>query len=181
MKDFVFDYEGANNWMDEIEPEDSAFVLFNNVSTSYDGPAVIAYQNETYKTIGSVAEFGGLVPGGPLGSGGNRAGYMALMLNYFGVNFVWTGEGEKPMLTISDMKVYPNPFNDRLNLDFGEKLMDGAAFSIFDMQGRLLMTMPVVQRHVVVNAASVLKTNGVYFYRLVNGNSIKTGKLVFNQ
>jgi hypothetical protein len=52
-------FTGDNNYVDRIEPVEPAFSIFKNSSPSYD--AAVAYDQGSYKTIGSVFEFNGLV------------------------------------------------------------------------------------------------------------------------
>lgn len=56
-----FSYSGENNWIDHIEPVSPAFKIFQNQSPAY-GTGV-AYDQGTYKTIGTSHEFGGLDDG----------------------------------------------------------------------------------------------------------------------
>jgi hypothetical protein len=182
MKGFVFDYQGANNWMDEIEPLDDAFVILKNESSTYDGPAVIAYENETYKTIGSVAEFGGLEPGGPLGSGGNQAGYMAEMLNFFGVNFTWTGV-ENQNMEDGQMTVSPNPATNVVNVQFNEPSAKKVEVKIYDVTGRVVLN-EAVRVHqgnnkITLDVSSL--SNGFYTMDIVKDGSVSTQKLIITK
>ncbi len=179
MKDFIFDYDGGNNWMDEIEPLDSAFTIFYNQSPDYNGPAVIAYDGGTYKTIGSVAEFGGLHPGGPDGTGGNQPGYMALMLYYFGVDFTWTGIENNFKEENNGLKVYPNPFKSIVNFEIEENLDDNAKLIIYDLQGKVLETSDINSKRFSWTPSRQNMKEGFYFYKLINGNKVSTGKLIF--
>ena len=56
-----FPYVGENNWMDHIEAVAPGFLVLQNQTPVY-GTAV-AYDAETYKTIGTSHEFGGLSDG----------------------------------------------------------------------------------------------------------------------
>jgi PKD repeat protein len=53
-----FNYSGDNSWMDHIEPISPAVMIFENQSPPY-GTGV-AYDEESYRTIGTSHEFGGL-------------------------------------------------------------------------------------------------------------------------
>jgi hypothetical protein len=57
----TFTYSGENNWMDHIDPTGTAFSILKNQSPLY-GTGV-AYNQGTYKTIGTSHEFGGLNDG----------------------------------------------------------------------------------------------------------------------
>ncbi|MBN2175379.1 MAG: T9SS type A sorting domain-containing protein, partial [Bacteroidales bacterium] len=76
----LFNYSGENNWIDQIEPLGSAFVIFNNQSPAY--ATGIAYDGGSYKTIGASHEFGGLDDGG---SPSTKAELMAAYLDFFGL------------------------------------------------------------------------------------------------
>jgi len=54
----TFNYSGDNSWMDHIDPVSPAFMIFENQSPNY-GTGV-AYDEGSYKTIGTSHEFGGL-------------------------------------------------------------------------------------------------------------------------
>lgn len=57
-----FTYTGENGWMDHLETiGDDAFLIFENQSPTYG--TGIAYEDETYRTIGTSHEFGGLEDG----------------------------------------------------------------------------------------------------------------------
>jgi hypothetical protein len=58
-----YSYAGDNNWIDYIQPENGseAFTIFSNASPSFD--CAVAFEGESYKTIGSSFEFGGLSNG----------------------------------------------------------------------------------------------------------------------
>ena len=57
----TYNYEGDNNSINHIEAISPAFKIFQNQVPSY-GTAV-AYDAASYKTIGTVFEFGGLANG----------------------------------------------------------------------------------------------------------------------
>jgi hypothetical protein len=179
MKGFMFNYEGANNWIDEIEPVDNAKVLLKNLSSNYNGPVAISYENDTYKTIGSSLEFGGLVPGGLFNSGGTKTGYMALILNYFNVAFMWTGVEETTVKNDLDINVYPNPFRNILHIDIKGKIADDARLYLYDIQGKVIKTVEINKNRFVLNVGNDIFKPGVYFYRLHNGTISSTGKVVY--
>ena len=80
-EDLSYDYTGDNKWIDRISPLGSAFVIFDNLSPSYN--CAIAYDEGTYKTIGASFEFGGL-------SNGNntKLELMEKYLDFFGFSGV---------------------------------------------------------------------------------------------
>jgi hypothetical protein len=76
----TFTYSGENSYMDHIAAVPPAVLVFNNVSPSYG--AAVQYNSGTYKTIGTVFQFGSLVNGTPPSL---RDSLMMRMLSYFGV------------------------------------------------------------------------------------------------
>ena len=68
-------YTGDNNWIDHLQPVDAGFVILKNAAPAYN--CAIANDGDTYKTIGTSAEFGGY--------GNNRIGLMKKYLEFFGV------------------------------------------------------------------------------------------------
>ncbi len=56
-----YSYSGDNNWMDHIEPTGSAFDFFRNQLPDYG--CAVAYDEGSYRTIGTSFEFGGLDDG----------------------------------------------------------------------------------------------------------------------
>ncbi|OQX80553.1 MAG: hypothetical protein B6D61_01820 [Bacteroidetes bacterium 4484_249] len=76
-----FNYSGDNNWMDHIEPVSPAFLIFENESPVY-GTGV-AYDEGSYRTIGTSHEFGGLDDGA---SPSTKEELMAEYLNFFGLS-----------------------------------------------------------------------------------------------
>lgn len=57
----AFTYYGDNSYIDRILPVDTAFTVLTNASPSYN--LAIAFDGDTYRTIGSSFEFGGLING----------------------------------------------------------------------------------------------------------------------
>jgi len=74
-----FNYSGDNNWMDHIEAVSPAELIFENQSPLY-GTAV-AYDEGSYRTIGTSFEFGGLDDGT---SPSTKEELMAEYLNFLG-------------------------------------------------------------------------------------------------
>ena len=59
VEGFTFYFNGDNSYVDHISPVSPAYTIFNNVAPAYN--TAVAYNSGTYKTIGSVFEFGGLL------------------------------------------------------------------------------------------------------------------------
>jgi len=76
-----FNYSGDNSWMDHIEPISPAVMIFENQSPSY-GTGV-AYDEGSYRTIGTSHEFGGLDDGA---SPSTKEELMSGYLDFFGLS-----------------------------------------------------------------------------------------------
>ncbi len=94
-----FIYSGENDWMDHIEPIVPAFLVLENESPSYG--TGIAYDEGTYKTIGTAHEFGGLTDGTSIST---KKELMKQYLDFYGLL-------PPPVYTLN-LKVYlEGPFN----------------------------------------------------------------------
>jgi hypothetical protein len=74
---------------------------------------------------------------------------------------------------VNDLVIYPNPTKDELNISSTDNLQ-GAIYSIFDINGRRVMNSKLTQNVIDV---STLNT-GNYILRIVSGNSIKSQKFI---
>ncbi len=131
---YAFAYNGANSYIDQLAPLDTAFVIFANLTEGYD--VAIANETETYKTIGTSFEFGGLVDGGH----GNKDGIMAEILQFFDIYFVWTDE-EKNEEIATGIKVFPNPTSGNLTVQLHLSSAQKSAISVYDLAGREVLRM----------------------------------------
>ena len=95
--------------------------------------------------------------------------------------------GQKVKLDIDtpELKVYPNPFNNKLCLEFVSPSDANAILDIFDATGRKVKT--IFEGHVeggVLNNAEFIPTtsvNSIYFYRMTLGEEVFTGKMIYNK
>jgi hypothetical protein len=74
---------------------------------------------------------------------------------------------------VNNLVIYPNPTKDELNISSTDNLQ-GAIYSIFDINGRRVMNSKLTQNVIDV---STLNT-GNYILRIVSGNSIKSQKFI---
>ncbi len=74
-------------------------------------------------------------------------------------------------------RVYPNPANDIVNIQFEAKLSNSAyTFELIDITGSLIRQVNTVESNVQLNTADI--SEGIYFYRIsTNGKMITTQKL----
>ncbi len=77
----IFDYTGDNEGMDRLRAKTGATVIFNNAAPEYIN--AVSYIGDTYKTIGSGFEFGGLADGT---GNSTRATLMQNYADFFGVS-----------------------------------------------------------------------------------------------
>lgn len=78
MDSLEFVYSGENNTVDRLAPENGSIAIFENPDIPYF--ISVAYDGNTYKTIGSSFEFGGLVDGAPPST---QAEAFSLIMKYF--------------------------------------------------------------------------------------------------
>jgi hypothetical protein len=85
----------------------------------------------------------------------------------------------------SDLKVYPNPFNDRLRFEFISPESVNARIDLYDITGRMVKTIfeAPVNGGVINEAEFKPETiiSGMYIYRVTLGESVYNGKVVFKK
>jgi hypothetical protein len=90
-----------------------------------------------------------------------------------------------PQLAIADLKVYPNPFSERLRFEFVSPESVNARIDLYDMTGRLVKTIfeQPVEGGVSYEADFRPETiiSGMYIYRVTMGEAIYNGKVVFKK
>ena len=176
MNNYAFTYNGANNYIDEIDPDDSAQLLMINTSPLQN--TAVSYFNDTYKTVGATFEFGGLTDNETC----NKAGYMAEILSFFDVSYMWTGTKENGKMNTS-LKLYPNPATTHLSVSFSSTDAEKSHLVIYDMAGRVVVQQMVNirtgQNKVNLNVSNL--KNGIYSVELTTRDNIQTGKLVITK
>ncbi len=161
MANYTFPYDGANNYIDRIDPDDSSRVLLFNTSPAFN--TAISFENELYKTIGSSFEFGGLVDNDFC----NKAGYMAEILSFFDVSYIWTDVDNQKAET-SEVSVFPVPADNVLYLQFTTTIATNSDIEIYDMTGREVFEKNLsVQKGLNKTSLDVSDlTNGVYLVKI---------------
>jgi len=71
--------------------------------------------------------------------------------------------------------VYPNPFNNKLNIELSSPVSKGQLF-IYDLTGREIFASAINRKHTAVNTANFVK--GVYLIKLCDANGCHIKKLV---
>ena len=81
-----------------------------------------------------------------------------------------------------DLKVYPNPFREKLNFDFTAGKDSHALLEIYDVRGRKLETIYNEKVYAGQNYHweyfPAISTTGVLFYRLILNDQAMTGKVL---
>jgi hypothetical protein len=134
-----FQYSGENNSMDYIMPSGSSFVIFHDDDNSYN--CAIAYDEGTYKTVGTNFELGLLDDSLPPST---RAVLLDSIMHFFGIT---AGTGIEEYGKVSGVmmptvlaQIYPNPFTGLLRIDYALAAQDqnAARLGIYDITGRLV-------------------------------------------
>ena len=86
------------------------------------------------------------------------------------------GTGLPQYLTENDVVVYPNPVTDQLTVTLRTDAFRVSEMAVYDLNGKLVMTQPVEDNQISVNAAHL--ATGNYFLRLSDGKSSVTTKFV---
>ena len=128
-----FNYNGANNSMDHIEPT-TGFAIFKDESDEY--ICGIAYDAGDYHTVGTSFEFGGLVDGTGVST---KIILMDSIMHFFGI---FPAGIEEPNVFLetrnSDLiaKIYPNPFKYNVTIN-----TPSSKIQIYDISGKLVKTL----------------------------------------
>jgi len=174
---YTFVYEGTNSYIDHIVPTGTAVTLFRNAEMGYD--VAVSYENETYKTIGTSFEFGGLVNSAT----STKDGLMAEILYFFQIPFVWTGIEDQAQVQ-SELLVYPNPATQTLTVELDASTNGQSSLSLLDMLGREVMARPNVfvangGRSTAQLDVSQLNS-GIYYVVVTTPEGKLTSKIVIN-
>ena len=92
---------------------------------------------------------------------------------------------DSPQIELNELKVYPNPFSDRLRFEFVATEDVNARIDMYDMSGRMVKTIfeQPVQADMSYEAEFKPETtiSGMYIYRMVMGDAVYNGKVVFRK
>ena len=84
-----------------------------------------------------------------------------------------------------ELKVYPNPFSERLTIEFTSPVSAHACIEIYNLTGRLVQTVfnRQVNAGIKYNAqfVPVAETGGTYIYRMNIGGTVHTGSVVHSR
>ncbi|MEO6328568.1 MAG: T9SS type A sorting domain-containing protein [Ginsengibacter sp.] len=76
------------------------------------------------------------------------------------------------------VKIYPNPFQSSLNIEFGDSNPSQKIITLFDVNGRSISTQKTSQNLTRINVRQLIK--GSYIIRIqdINGKIVYSGKVV---
>ena len=80
----------------------------------------------------------------------------------------------------NEIKVYPNPAKDILNIEFTNPNGTDYTFSLFDNQGKRVFILNKIRTNKILLNTSDLN-DGVYFYTLAHNGKSETGKIIINK
>jgi len=174
VADMNFSYGGDNEYIDRIETIFPAFELFRNQVPSYCN--AVAYDEGSYKTIGSSFEFGGLTDGQF-----TKVDYMREILEFFGglLTDIEEIDNEK---NIPVHACYPNPFNDHTTIRFDLVKDEKVKLEFYSLNGQHIQTLLDQQmeagQHQFDWTVSKDIPAGIYIYKLQAGDQVVNGKLI---
>ncbi len=132
-----FNYEGSfhvyNNYLIPVEPAFNILAKNDN-----DHVFAIAYDEGSYKTIGSNIEFGGLVDGAYPST---KKNLLAKILVFFGQTVVNTNPEERYRNNEYGLTCYPNPFSASTTLNFKLPFEDIVDLKVYNIQGTPVNTL----------------------------------------
>jgi hypothetical protein len=175
-----YSYSGDNNYIDHIEALEGAMDMFENSNPSY--IAAVTYDAGTYKTIGSAFEFGGLDD-----SEYTRDDYMIEILNFFGIEGVWTGTKENFSNRLDEsLSIAPNPVTSGSYMTFGLDSRSHIRAEVFNLGGQKVATLFDKNMDKGVHSFNWGGTDesgnglpgGVYFIKLQTNKASVTRKVV---
>jgi agmatine/peptidylarginine deiminase len=173
-----FTYAGENSYMDRILPVPPAFSLFTN--GGYD--RTVAYDEGTYRTIGSSFELGGLTDGTFPSTKDNL---IEEILGFFGIT---TGveEYDRPTNITDMISVFPNPTAGHLRLSTSLQKTTQISIDLYNVLGQNVKrlvhnTLPPGEYEFEWNFRDEKNRKlapGTYFYRANFGDEALTGKIL---
>jgi hypothetical protein len=159
-----FNYSGDNSWVDHIAPLGEAFTIFKNQSPSYIN--AVAYDEGTYRTIGSSFEFGGLT-----GTNTSTDYLMHQYLDFFGIDAIWVGVPEGIRNGINMGEAYPNPFTNETSINCTLPVDMHLSIDIYNISGQKVNSLVdrvfTAGTHTVTwNARAEGMPEGIYLIRV---------------
>ena len=172
----IYNYDGDVNWIDHIAPMGDAFTIFKNQSPVY--ATAVAYDEGTYRTIGSSFEFGGLE------DGDNSKEYlMHKYLEFFGIESIWVSVPEEVDGNVVMGRVYPNPFTNETNISLTLSEDADLRIEVYNINGQMINSLQdsklAAGTHIIRwNAQADGASEGIYFFRIISDNDVITKKVI---
>jgi hypothetical protein len=178
----VFEYNGANNYMDRINPNGSGFLIFRDSIPGYN--CGIANDAGMYKAVGTSFELGGLVDGSSVST---KATLLDSIMHFFGILPTGIAETKQSDVSFLTLNVHPNPFHDRIEINYtiGHRSESGA-LKIYDATGSLIKEFSI--KSAIPGRQSVIwngvdnhdrrLSSGVYFIKLETEDCKETKKVI---
>jgi hypothetical protein len=173
-----YTYDGLNSYIDKIAPSSpTAFSILRNQSPVY--VTAVANVTPTYKTVGASMMFAGLTSEVET----EQTAFMASILNFFQIPYVWTGIEKRPIEN-SSISAYPNPFRDQLSFSLEITESSRIQVVLYDLSGRQVASVYEEQMNpgtheLRIPDAEVQKLqSGVYFGRVFVNDNLSTTKLI---
>ncbi|HNX01352.1 MAG TPA: choice-of-anchor J domain-containing protein [Candidatus Cloacimonadota bacterium] len=186
--DCIFESDGCPDWYaDQVQnPEigsNNAFAFedgpIDGQAYLYHGVCAVWLDNLIYRSFYFSFDYS------QLSNTTQRTQFMHDLLDWFG-----TGTANDDPVTIVPktalMQNFPNPFNPVTNIEFSTSSKSSTKLEVYNVKGQLVKTLvngtlPVGNHQVTWNGTDNQDhsaASGVYFYRLSNGNSLITKRMV---
>lgn len=178
----VFEYAGENNYMDHTNPIGTGFLIFLDSIPGYN--CGIANDVGMYRTVGVSFELGGLVDGSGVST---KAALLDSIMHFFGLFPTGIKEITKLYINVPTLSVYPNPFHDRIKINYSiSQETKGSTMIIYDATGRRVREFSV--ESIISGPQSVFWDGtdnqqrklscGVYFIKLETADWRETKKVI---
>jgi uncharacterized repeat protein (TIGR01451 family) len=172
---YAFEYEGATPIIDySIEGIAPASNLFTTQDD--DHFVMVAYDEGSYRTIGSTVELGKLVE---TEWPNTQTQMVNFILDWFEDGIV-TGVDEMNGQSSVGFMCYPNPASDQINLEFTLNVSESVSISMMNILGETVYNQST-ERFDAGNQKHVIETSGipsgVYFINIGVGGKIFTNKI----
>jgi hypothetical protein len=90
--------------------------------------------------------------------------------SFFGIN-------EHPDPSSSEIKIYPNPANDKITIEIkSQNIANRSLLSIYNIQGQLMFDKPIFQRSTNIDISTLAR--GVYIVKLTTNKNIEVSRFV---
>lgn len=134
-QDMTYEYSGDNSYIDHIEALPGAMNMFENSNPNY--IVAVTYDAGEYKTVGAAFEFEGLDD-----NDYTKDDYMIEILNFFGIEGVWTGTNENFADRLDEsLNIAPNPVTSGSIVSFGLENKSTVRADVYNLGGQRVTTL----------------------------------------